>query len=921
MNKVLIDNHENFSDVIVRLPLLEAVSQDKVTLILDMLNSLSGRSKELTDKEKDLVKEVLHSTSISELAEWKRVEFRNVLNKAKMIVEFVYHESELFDKTFGLPKQFKSFYGRGDDYCKLVRSFEVKPKTKQIIVGIAGGGKTVFANHYVHKRLEEGYYQWAIWLTGSSKEEVVISHLSTQLNQLAFELGLNIIQLSEEKRYREIYKRLSSKGRGLVIFDNIPIFQDIQRFQPNDEYEEFCDVLITSRNTNIVGRTLTRIPLNMFDLEEAKGFAMLMLEAIGITEVEAELLAKTLGNCPLAMTQAFAYIEGNSTVSDFCQNYNRHHENRQYYLDQPVYPDDPYQQKTLEYNNKVTMLTVVNVTLEEIRKKNPEIYDEVLLILKALTYISPEIMIPRPLLSAWLPEDQGNLILDQVLNVLRKYSYLEECNERLSYRIHQIIQDVISVQDSSKDTIQKIIQWESMLKKVLKYSGGLSRLEKEKMYINLKSHVSILICHLEKSMDLGSDLGVSIEEIYDMLAQFNKLLGKSEKLQGEENQAEKAFEQELKCYQRSRSVNIERKMVCEMNIAAMKLHAGRFEAARPLLSEVAPFFKDKNNDKEGVLLLQQGNLALMSNDAQQAVTAFNKALSLFKLRKPPKFHKIGVALMNLGSAYQVLEKSEEAISYFNEALRILKGIFKDNHPSVARCMINIGHEYQKSNNIEKARESYTQAESILTGSLGENHADVGRCVMSLGLTYFSTSYNKSIELLDKAYNILKLSLENTHPEIGRYFLNKGLALFYIGRETEAENCFKGALNILLVLGEENPEVKLCRLYLKELYEKNDKRLLTSFKAYPIMTETYCFSRGNESTTWGKNWYKTQEILERYYEEERLRKESEANAVNETKQTDRVEETEEIDETENALVEYLTSEFGNSESIQFKEKTF
>ena len=195
-----------------------------------------------------------------------------------------------------------NFTGREEHLASLKMSLSSgKPAAlTQAIHGLGGVGKTQLALEYAFRNLAEYDIVW--WV--SSKERAT---LAAGYASLADALDLPEKEAADQELIVQAVKHwLEQHPKWLLVFDNVTDPADVRNYIPHGQMGH---VLITSRNANWRG---TATPLNAKVLERSESVDFL-LKRTGYTDREvADALAEALGDLPLALEQASAYIEQTS---------------------------------------------------------------------------------------------------------------------------------------------------------------------------------------------------------------------------------------------------------------------------------------------------------------------------------------------------------------------------------------------------------------------------------------------------------------------------------------------------------------------------------------------------------------------------------------------------------------------------------
>ncbi|KIY02879.1 uncharacterized protein Z520_01344 [Fonsecaea multimorphosa CBS 102226] len=138
-----------------------------------------------------------------------------------------------------------------------------------VIRGPGGIGKSAIATAYTWKF--KSCYSYIFWVPAETAMVCADSFCQIALNVIA-----NAEEVAEEERLvnmgREFLER--TKGRWLLVFDNVDEGFDLRRFLPSDMSKTHGSVLITTRNTDLdvsrLSDKTSAIDLNALTLEESR---------------------------------------------------------------------------------------------------------------------------------------------------------------------------------------------------------------------------------------------------------------------------------------------------------------------------------------------------------------------------------------------------------------------------------------------------------------------------------------------------------------------------------------------------------------------------------------------------------------------------------------------------------------------------
>ncbi len=288
----------------------------------------------------------------------------------------------------------------------------------QAIAGLGGIGKTQLAVEYAYCYATEYEVVW--WVRS---EEA--TSLSADYAALAGALGMDVKDETDQRVVIQAVNGWLNQHSGwLLVFDNAPGQDEVRPFLPQSKTGH---VLVTSRN-QVWGNTATPLRLDVFGRQESVDF--LLNRTRQADEAAASALADALGDLPLALEQAAAYMEEtNISLADYL---NLFRQRQRELLARGAPPSEQYPD---------TVLTTWDISFEKLS-------DEVADLLRLIAFLAPD-DIPKSLISEGaelllqpLKAVVGDeLKLNDALAALRRYSLVETSGDALS--VHRLVQAVV----------------------------------------------------------------------------------------------------------------------------------------------------------------------------------------------------------------------------------------------------------------------------------------------------------------------------------------------------------------------------------------------------------------------------------------------------------------------------------------------
>jgi hypothetical protein len=322
-----------------------------------------------------------------------------------------------------VPARNPNFTGRGSELGDLARTVAGGSRvTVESLRGMGGVGKTQLATEYCY--LHAGDYDLVYWV--AAEEPATIPD---QFSALARELGLDPAPDPDTLRV-QVHDELRRAPGWLLVFDNADAVEDIRAWLPGGPLPPGIPghVIVTTRRGGFaaLGQVLE---LDVIDLPAA--VTLLRTRVPDLPEDVGEQIARELGQLPLALEQAAAY------------------------LDRSAMPPGDYlallaqRAKDLYPRGQVagrgdTIATLWDITLERISTEQPA----AVVLLDLCAYLAPEPipldlftshaeLLPQPLAAA----AADLLAFNEVVAALVDYSLAKRTQAGL--QLHRLVQGVI----------------------------------------------------------------------------------------------------------------------------------------------------------------------------------------------------------------------------------------------------------------------------------------------------------------------------------------------------------------------------------------------------------------------------------------------------------------------------------------------
>ncbi len=599
------------------------------------------------------------------------------------------------------------------------------------IHGLGGVGKTQLAAHYAYRR--KGDYQ-IIWCIKAEEP----STLAGDYAALATALDLPEKDAREQPMIVAAVRRwLEQHPDWLLIFDNARDAEEVRPYLPQGSAGH---ALITSRDPNWRG---VASPLEVRTLlrEDAAQF---LLERTGRSdEVAARELAAELGDLPLALEQAGAYIEETGeTLTRYIELFRARRQELQREERPPAgYPD--------------TVATTWLLLFQQAEQEAPAAAS----LLRLCAFFAPD-DIPLSMLrdgATHLPDPLAAAVTDQLacnrtIAALRRYSLITKQDDSIS--IHRLVQLVTRDQLTEDERRQ----WAEAAVRVVDQAFPL-----ESSDVRTWPVCSKLLSHEQAATEEVEALQVDAKATTRLINQTGVyFLGRAQYAE-----AKQAFERSLRINEVAFGTDHSNVMSVVNNLGGVLRNLGNPTEARHCYDRAlriaeATFGPDHPNVATCV-----GNLGLVLEDLgnlSEARQCFERALRIDETAFGLDHPKVMIRVNNLGMVLQALGNLSEARHCVGRALRIAEAAFGPNHPSTALCVNNLGGVLQKLGNLTEARQCFERALRTDEAAFGSDHPDVANDVNNLGSVLEALGdLSEARQCYERALRIFTAFLGDDHP--------------------------------------------------------------------------------------------------------------------------------------------------------------
>jgi tetratricopeptide (TPR) repeat protein len=690
-----------------------------------------------------------------------------------------------------LPARNPNFSGRDDLLEELHADLQAGSAAAVVptgaVHGLGGVGKTELALEYAHRFASDYDIVW--WIAAE-----LPTSATADLATLAQELGIEQAA-DQDEMVAMLFKELRGRLRWLLVYDNAERPERLVGLLPPGGGGQ---VLVTSR-WSAWGRQATPLRVNVLDRHESIGF---LTKRTSFNDHKAlDELAELLGDLPLALEEAAAYLEETGDGLAEYLGLVRSRARELFGLDQP--PAD-------ERSDQQRVATTWSLSLDRVRQEAAAA--EALLSLcaflasgipRGLPREQPQVM-PKELAQAV----SDDLAYNQMLAVVGRYSLATVSPTAVG--LHRLVQAVIQARLGEGGERR----WAEIAVSLLRASFPHNSWE-----VSTWPACERLLPHVLAAAGHAERLGVGGEPAGWLLDRASMYLLR----RGQYRLARPIAERALAVTETALGLADPKVAWRHDALGRVFLRLGDLAGARVQFERAVAIGEAALGPKHRQIATHRGNLADVLRelgDLPGARAEFELALAIGEAILGPDDSEVAAYRSSLGLVLRDLGDLASAREQFEQALRVGEAVLGPDHPEVAVFCNNIGLVLRELGDLAGARVQFERAVAIGEAVLGPDHPEVAVLRSNLGgLLHDLGDLAGARVQLERALAISKAALGPDHPDMAIRRNNLGGVLQAAGDLAGARVQFERALAISkAVLGPDHPTVATIRGNLDEVLQ-------------------------------------------------------------------------------------------------------